>query len=595
MPNESAKIILAATHGKLTKVRDCLLIEDSINSIQCQFEFRTSDWDNTTKTAVFFRGWATPSTPDADTIYVILDESNTCYIPSEILNKNTLFSVGVFGTSDDYRIVSNWMYYKIKDGCFAEGSSPSVSAPSAYEQLLKELENHQHDDMYYTKDESEDRFVSQEEINNLVATPDWNQNDENTNDYIKNRTHYTTIEKQENELGVFEDSNITVTQMSDNNLGTCTLDASAWTEDVDNADRIAFVYESPTQMIYIKCNWINAGWWKDETSGITIEDYVVGVDRKYIVTNLPVGAVGENTNHISLTFSKTTDIEVVTQLDEKYIPNTIARASDIPTKTSDLTNDTELIVTFSGDGSSLNPYACTNTYSEIESAYNFGKKIIGKLNNFGFNKNGGTISYGNIDLELTNIMDEATFKGYYAEFMFTLICRVLYNDSVSVELIPIITSSDSYGGIKADEKQVTDTIPARIGTDGKLYVEHTQSDWDATEGSTQILNKPTKLSQFEGEMTAEEQAAVRENIGINELSSNEVYVMDESDTEADIPENAELIIIPDENGDPTEYVTVEMLNNIIPTVTSDDNGKFLRVSGGKIVCESLPIAEEASF
>lgn len=196
MPNESAKIILAATHGKLTKVRDCLLIEDSINSIQCQFEFRTSDWDNTTKTAVFFRGWATPSTPDADTVYVILDESNTCYIPSEILNKNTLFSVGVFGISDDYRIVSNWMYYKIKDGCFAEGSSPSGSTPSAYEQLLKQLENHQHNDMYYTKDESEDRFVSQEEINNLVATPDWNQNDESANDYIKNRTHYTEISKK---------------------------------------------------------------------------------------------------------------------------------------------------------------------------------------------------------------------------------------------------------------------------------------------------------------------------------------------------------------------------------------------------------------
>lgn len=190
MPNESAKIILAATHGKLTKVRDCLLIEDSINSIQCQFEFRTSDWDNTTKTAVFFRGWATPSTPDADTVYVILDESNTCYIPSEILNKNTLFSVGVFGTSDDYRIVSNWMYYKIKDGCFAEGSSPSGSTPSAYEQLLKELENHQHDDMYYTKDESEDRFVSQEEINNLVATPDWDQSYIDMPGFIKNRTHY---------------------------------------------------------------------------------------------------------------------------------------------------------------------------------------------------------------------------------------------------------------------------------------------------------------------------------------------------------------------------------------------------------------------
>ena len=80
MPDE-AKIILAATHGKLTKVRDCLLIEDSINSIQCQFEFRTSDWDNTSKTAVFVRGWATPSTPSADMIVVMLDENNECIVP----------------------------------------------------------------------------------------------------------------------------------------------------------------------------------------------------------------------------------------------------------------------------------------------------------------------------------------------------------------------------------------------------------------------------------------------------------------------------------------------------------------------------------
>ena len=163
MPNESAKIILAATHGKLTKVRDCLLIEDSINSIQCQFEFRTSDWDNTTKTAVFFRGWATPSTPDADTVYVILDESNTCYIPSEILNKNTLFSVGVFGTSDDYRIVSNWMYYKIKDGCFAEGNEPLNPGSILYEQIVSMLMNksnidHKHDEIYYTKSEVDNKI-----------------------------------------------------------------------------------------------------------------------------------------------------------------------------------------------------------------------------------------------------------------------------------------------------------------------------------------------------------------------------------------------------------------------------------------------------
>lgn len=163
MPNESAKIILAATHGKLTKVRDCLLIEDSINSIQCQFEFRTSDWDNTSKTAVFVRGWATPSTPSADMIVVMLDENNECIVPYEVLNKGTAFSVGVFGSSDGYRIVSNWMYYKIKDGCFAEGSSPIDPSLTVYEQILEALRGksnvgHNHDERYYTKSEVDNKI-----------------------------------------------------------------------------------------------------------------------------------------------------------------------------------------------------------------------------------------------------------------------------------------------------------------------------------------------------------------------------------------------------------------------------------------------------
>ena len=170
MPNESAKIILAATHGKLTKVRDCLLIEDSINSIQCQFEFRTSDWDNTSKTAVFVRGWATPSTLSDDMIVVVLDENNTCNVPFEALDKGRLFSVGVFGSSDDYRIVSNGMYYKIKDGCFAEGSSSLNPTPSVYEQILTILNNksnvgHNHDERYYTKD-----YTMQVSITEMIVT-----------------------------------------------------------------------------------------------------------------------------------------------------------------------------------------------------------------------------------------------------------------------------------------------------------------------------------------------------------------------------------------------------------------------------------------
>ena len=33
MPNESAKIILAVTHGKLTKVKDAFAVEGTINAL----------------------------------------------------------------------------------------------------------------------------------------------------------------------------------------------------------------------------------------------------------------------------------------------------------------------------------------------------------------------------------------------------------------------------------------------------------------------------------------------------------------------------------------------------------------------------------
>ena len=94
-------------------------------------------------------------------IVVMLDENNECIVPYEVLNKGTAFSIGVFGSSDGYRIVSNWMYYKIKDGCFADGSSPIDPSPTVYEQILEALKNksnidHNHDERYYTKEESDE-------------------------------------------------------------------------------------------------------------------------------------------------------------------------------------------------------------------------------------------------------------------------------------------------------------------------------------------------------------------------------------------------------------------------------------------------------
>lgn len=175
MPNESAKIILAVTHAKLSKVRDALAVEGTINALQVGFQFRTPDWDNTTKTVVFVRGRATPSTTNADTTYRILNENNECDVPPEMLAQNGMFSVGVFGVRDNYRIVSNWMCYRITDGCYADGSTPIDPSSTIYEQIISMINNkssigHNHDERYYTKDESNDKFLTEEDLPRIPVT-----------------------------------------------------------------------------------------------------------------------------------------------------------------------------------------------------------------------------------------------------------------------------------------------------------------------------------------------------------------------------------------------------------------------------------------
>lgn len=171
MTDEYAKIILAAKHGKLIKVRDALVIEGTVNALKCQFEFRTADWDNTTKTAIFVPFRATPSVTNADITYVVLDENNECDVPAEMLSQNKFFSVGVFGAGNNYRIVSNWMCYRVADGCYADGSTTIDPSSSVYEQILKLLNGkspvgHNHDAEYYTKEEIDALEVEIEALNN---------------------------------------------------------------------------------------------------------------------------------------------------------------------------------------------------------------------------------------------------------------------------------------------------------------------------------------------------------------------------------------------------------------------------------------------
>lgn len=97
------RIILSVNHGRVNRVNDVTVVSKSVNSILCEFRFMTDDWDDTIKTAVFMKEKTCPS----NAVGVLLN-NDECIIPHEILNHRGSFLVGVFGTKDNYRIVSEW-------------------------------------------------------------------------------------------------------------------------------------------------------------------------------------------------------------------------------------------------------------------------------------------------------------------------------------------------------------------------------------------------------------------------------------------------------------------------------------------------------
>ena len=134
---------IAVKDNKLIKVKDTLMIEDTINGIKCNFEFR-SDWSTLKKTVVFARGHIYPATQNPQTISTVLDNNDECIVPPEIVSEKGEFSIGLFGENDDARIVTNWLYYKTKLGCYDVGITPNPPTPTEYDQILEVL-NHKSD------------------------------------------------------------------------------------------------------------------------------------------------------------------------------------------------------------------------------------------------------------------------------------------------------------------------------------------------------------------------------------------------------------------------------------------------------------------
>lgn len=138
MPENCAAIVIAAKHHELTKVKDTRGTTHTIGALRCKFDFRTNDWLNSAKTAMFCNGDAIlhPEVID-NAIAVPLDSDDECPVPYEVLTDTLPYSIGVWGvTNSGLRIVSKWLVFDAQQGCYTEGNAPEDPEPTIYEQIL---------------------------------------------------------------------------------------------------------------------------------------------------------------------------------------------------------------------------------------------------------------------------------------------------------------------------------------------------------------------------------------------------------------------------------------------------------------------------
>lgn len=204
--------VLNASKAFLHVLQRELITSGAVHTFQCQFQFN-DDWDGLDKTAVFCAG--------KDKISVVLGPDDTCDIPWEVL-RNTCadLHVGVYGTRDDALILPTiWAHLgQIKPGA-SPGTSATPPTPDVYSQILaaatsaEELAQSVRDDAdagkfdgpegppgpagvgLPTVTEADDGKIARVKDGVWVADnapsggvqPDWNQNDSEAADYIKNR------------------------------------------------------------------------------------------------------------------------------------------------------------------------------------------------------------------------------------------------------------------------------------------------------------------------------------------------------------------------------------------------------------------------
>ena len=141
-----------------------------------------------------------------------------------------------------------------------------------------------------------------------------------------------------------------------------------------------------------------------------------------------------------------------------------------PTEWEAVTNSTPFIVEFSGGGITEWPYTSNHTFEQITAAISAGRYVVGHAEELMVSGDPSGSRY-NIYFDLVSTMDVAIFQFVDASDRYKINVAIpnVENASVNVFGSYLSASSSTYGGVKADSAEGTDTQPVRIGTDGKLY------------------------------------------------------------------------------------------------------------------------------
>lgn len=107
--------------------------EKSVNYLIAEFNFKTEDWLNTQKTAVF-ENKTTKQRYDA-----LLDEGH-CVVPWEAIDRSGKVGVAVYGVNGTYRITTEAIEFKVNPTLYG-GSATQEPTPNVYEQILGKLNN----------------------------------------------------------------------------------------------------------------------------------------------------------------------------------------------------------------------------------------------------------------------------------------------------------------------------------------------------------------------------------------------------------------------------------------------------------------------